>query len=196
MKDVSFLASFIFSSQPKCNTPYPGPLLPPTDDEAPFVVAGLTFFQQVVVAGGGSLETCKVRKNCLSLKSPGSESSRFVAKCILASRRSFTSSRCHLELVSFIGTAQFDPSDTWAAGTFVDCCTNFSVQLAVLHCGSLIVKLTDCYSHWMYRLSVWLLATVIVAKAAATRSPGELATSKCPNVLGYQEAVANFRNKL
>ena len=78
MKDVSFLASFIFSSQPKCNTPYPGPLLPPTDDEAPFVVAGLTFFQQVVVAGGGSLETCKVRKNCLSLKSPGSESSRLL----------------------------------------------------------------------------------------------------------------------
>lgn len=60
----------------------------------------------------------------------------------------------------------------------------------------MIVKLTDCYSHWMYRLSVWLLATVIVAKAAATRSPGVLATSKCPNVLGYQEAVANYRNKL
>ena len=47
------------------------------------------------------------------------------------------------------------------------------------------VKQMDGNSFWMYRLWVCLLATKIVALAAATRSPRELATSK--GLTGTQE---------
>ena len=45
----------------------------------------------------------------------------------------------------------------------------------------------DCYTYWMYRHWVCLLATEIVAIAAVTRSPRVLATSKGLTVSGMQE---------
>ena len=51
------------------------------------------------------------------------------------------------------------------------------------------VKQIDSYSFGMYRHWVCLLATEIVAIAAATRSPRVLATSKGQTVSGTQEVA-------
>ena len=54
----------------------------------------------------------------------------------------------------------------------------------------------DGYSYWMYRLYVCLLATKIVAIAAATRSYRVLATSKGPTMLGTQKEAEKPVRKL
>ena len=54
------------------------------------------------------------------------------------------------------------------------------------------VKQMDSYSYWMCRLWVCLLATKIVAIAAATRSPRVRATSKGQAVSSAQEEADHF----